>query len=131
VARWVLDVSRRPLVLLHLDDTSGVDAPDFESLLASLGQLRALARREKLFVVLDLTGSRPDAQRRQRLVEWLRSEGLALRPRIEAFAIVAPSAFLRGALTAVRWFFPERLVVSEVFHTRAAALDWIEPRVPS
>jgi hypothetical protein len=125
-----MDVSRRPLVVLHLDDASGIEAPDFDTMLASLGQLKALAVREKLYVVLDLTGSRPDAQRRQRLVDWLRKDGLALRPRIEAFAVVAPSAFLRGALTAVRWFFPERLRSSEVFETRAAALDWIEPKLP-
>jgi hypothetical protein len=126
VATWVLDESRPPVVVLRLDDPSGREAPDFESMLTAMGQLRTLHPGRRLYVVLDLTGARPDAQRRQRLVDWLKREGATVRPRVAAFAIVAPSAFLRGALTAVRWFFPERMMHSEMFETRASALEWIE-----
>ena len=113
------------MVVVHLDDPSGRVVPDFESLFTVRARVKQLALGGPLDLVLDLTGARPDAERRRRLAEWLQVDAVPIRHRIRAFAIVAPSAFLRGSITAMRWFFPERMLHSEVFDTRAAALAWI------
>lgn len=130
--RWVLDETRRPLVIVHLDDPTAKEAPDFESLLAAFARVKALAEIAPCYVVVDLTGARPDARRRQRLVEWLKSEGLAVRDRLGAFGVVAPSTLLRGAFTAVQWFFLEgdRVKRTEVFADRATAIAWARAQMP-
>ena len=91
------------MLVVHLDDPSGRVAPDFESLFTALARVRQLALAGSLDLVLDLTGARPDAERRRRLAEWLKVDAMPIRHRIRAFAIVAPSAFLRGSITAMRW----------------------------
>lgn len=123
MADWKLDWSRRPIVLIYLDVRPGEDeAPNMESFMSAGRAL--LDSPVKLAVVLDLTGARPDAARRQKLIEWMSVNGDALRSVVSRAALVAPSAFLRGAFTAVSWFLP-RKVPHEIFATRAEALAWI------
>ena len=114
------------MIVVALDDARAIGAPDAESFFLGLERVKVLSSKSPCYVVLDLTGAAPDAQRRQRLVTWLRSHGSTLRAQVVAIAIVAPSTFLRGALTAVRWFMTDRVMVSEVFETRLEALRWIE-----
>lgn len=128
MSRWVLDSSARPRVVLHVDAPHDGSAPDFDSLLAALGDVRAQAEEERLRLVFDITGLRPDARRRMRFVEWLRREGGKLFPRIDALALVAPSAVLRGVITAVRWFFPQWAFRTETFASREEAIAWIDAR---
>jgi hypothetical protein len=113
---------------VHLDvATSGV-APDLASLLHALSRVVELARASPVQMLLDRTGASPDAERRSRVAEWLKGDALEVRDRITAFAIVAPSPLLRGTITAIRWFFPERMLRSETFDTRERALAWINTR---
>ncbi len=126
--RWVLDESKRPLVLVHLDDATGSAPPDLDSLLRALSRVVELARETPIQLLLDLTGASPDADRRRRVAEWLQGDASQVRDRIIAFAIVAPSAMLRGTITAIRWFFPDRMMRSETFETRERALTWITTR---
>lgn len=126
--RWVLDESRRPLLVVHLDDTSGASMPDLDSLIRALARIVELGREGEIQLVLDLTGAAPDADRRRRVAEWLKREASEVREHITAFAIVAPSAMLRGTITAIRWFFPDRVMRGETFDTRERALAWITSR---
>lgn len=128
MSRWVLDAAARPLLVLHLDEPDSSTPPDFESLFGALAELRAITDHERALLVVDLAGARPDAKRRMRLVSWLREEGRGINARVDALAIVAPSAVLRGVITAVGWFFPERMAGSETFQTRAEALAWARGR---
>ncbi len=128
--RWVLDESRRPLVVAHIDDVSSKVAPDFESLLQVLDRLKVLARETPCYVVIDLTGAQPDARKRQRFVSWIRKDGLEIRERMGAIAVVAPSTMLRGAFTAIQWFVPERVDRTEVFENRPAAIAWASAQMP-
>jgi hypothetical protein len=74
-------------------------------------------------VVYDLTGSRPDAQRRRLVINWLKQNHERLTRYVLASAIVAPTAFHRGILVATFWFIkPKRPV--EVFADRPAAMRW-------
>lgn len=122
----MLDESQEPRFLIHLDEVAGGGAPDFDSFLRALDRLKVLSRKTPCYVVLDLTSAQPDAQKRQQLVVWLRTHGTEIRHQIRAIAFVAPSTLLRGALTAVRWFMSDRVLMSEVFETRADALVWVE-----
>lgn len=117
--------------MIHLDDVSGKGTPDFASLLRVLDRLKALSATTPCYVVLDLTAAQPDAQKRQQIVTWMREHGASIRSQTKAIAFVAPSTFLRGALTAVRWFMAERVVQSDIFETRAEALRWIASRQAS
>jgi hypothetical protein len=126
--RWVLDESGRPLLVIRLDDQSGREPPDFESLLAALGRAIALAREETIQLLLDLTGASPNAERRRRLADWLRRDAWEVRDRVSAFAVVAPNPFLRGTITAMRWFFPEKMLYTETFDSAESAIAWIRSR---
>lgn len=99
-----------------------------DSFFDALERVKSLSAKARCYVVLDLTGAAPDAQRRQRLVAWLREHGSTVRAQVAAIAFVAPTTFQRGALTAVRWFVPDRVMVSEVFETRRDALQWVEDK---
>lgn len=125
---WVLDESKRPLLVVHLDVATSGTAPDLDSLLRALSRVVALARQGPIQLLLDLTGASPDADRRRRVAAWLKGEASEVRDRITAFAIVAPSPLLRGTITAIRWFFPDRMMRSETFDTRERALAWITSR---
>ncbi len=102
--------------------------PDFQTFLRVLDRLKSLSARTHCYVVLDLTAAQPDAQKHQQLVTWMKEHGSAIQGQIKAIAFVAPNTFLRGALTAVRWFTSDRVLVNQVFETRAEALRWIEVR---
>lgn len=121
----------RPLVILRLDDASGATPPDFESLFTALESLKQEVARSSAGVVFDLTGGRPDAARRKRLVEWLQKEGGAVSERVPALGLVAPSGMLRGAITAISWFVRHPATRFEVFETRAAATAWVTEHLPS
>jgi hypothetical protein len=121
VPHWRADISRYPLIVVHLVGADGIQQPDAESLIRIVDGL--IEKRERVVVVYDLTGSRPDAQRRQRLVTWLRENTEKLSRYVAASAIVAPTAFHRGILVATFWFIKPTTPV-EVFGDRAAAVHW-------
>lgn len=123
--KWVLDDSVKPVLVIALDDPSGREPPDLASLMSVLERVIVLTETQRIRLVMDLTGASPDAERRRRMVTFLRERMWGARERIDAFAIVAPSPLLRGAITAMRWFFPERMLHSETFDAREPALRWI------
>jgi hypothetical protein len=118
---WHADTSRSPLIFVHLVGADGVQQPDVESLIRIVDGL--MARRQRVVVVYDLTDSKPDAQRRQLLVTWLRENNEKLSRYVVASAVVAPTAFHRGILVATFWFIKPKMPV-EVFGDRAAATNW-------
>jgi hypothetical protein len=118
---WRADTSRHPLIVLRLVGADGVQQPDFESLIRIADGL--IEKRERVVVVYDLTGSKPDAQRRQLLVTWLRENMANLSPWVVASAIMAPTAFHRGVLVATFWFIKPKTPV-EVFGQLPEAIDW-------
>jgi hypothetical protein len=118
---WHADTSRSPLILVHLVGADGVQQPDVESLIRIVDGL--IEKRERVVVVYDITDSRPDAQRRQLLVAWLRENNEKLSRYVVASAIVAPTAFHRGLLVATFWFIKPKTPV-EVFSHRPAAMHW-------
>jgi hypothetical protein len=118
---WHADTSRSPLILVHLVGADGVQQPDVESLIRIVDGL--IEKRERVVVVYDITDSRPDAQRRQLLVAWLRENNEKLSRYVVASAIVAPTAFHRGILVATFWFIKPNTPV-EVFSHRPAAMHW-------
>jgi hypothetical protein len=118
---WHADTSRSPLILVHLVGADGVQQPDVESLIRIVDGL--IEKRERVVVVYDITDSRPDAQRRQLLVAWLRENNEKLSRYVVASAIVAPTAFHRGILVATFWFIKPKTPV-EVFSHRPAAMHW-------
>lgn len=118
---WHADTTRSPLIIVHLVGADGVQQPDVESLIGIVDGL--IERRERVVVVYDLTDSRPDAQRRQLLVTWLRENNEKLSRYVVASAIVAPTALHRGILVATFWFIEPKTPV-EVFGHRPAAMHW-------
>lgn len=118
---WHADTSRYPLIFVHLVGADGVQQPDVESLIRIVEGL--VEKRERVVVVYDITDSRPDAQRRQLLVTWLRENNEKLSRYVVASAIVAPTAFHRGILVATFWFIKPKTPV-EVFSHRPAAMHW-------
>jgi hypothetical protein len=118
---WHADTSRYPLIFVHLVGADGVQQPDVESLIRIVEGL--VEKRERVVVVYDITDSRPDAQRRQLLVTWLRENNEKLSRYVVASAIVAPTAFHRGILVATFWFIKPKAPV-EVFSHRPAAMHW-------
>jgi hypothetical protein len=118
---WQADTSRYPLITVHLVGAEEGQQPDVESLPRIAEGL--IAKGEKVVVVYDLTGSNPDARRRQFLVTWLRKNRQELSRCVVASAIVAPTPFHRGILVATFWFIkPVRPV--EIFSDRTAATNW-------
>jgi hypothetical protein len=122
VPHWRADTRRYPLIIVHLVGADGIQQPDAESLIRIVDGL--IEKRERVVVVYDLTGSMPDAQRRQRLVAWLRENLEKLSRYVVASAIVAPTAFHRGILVATFWFIKPTTPV-EVFGDRATAVQWV------
>jgi hypothetical protein len=118
---WHADTSRYPLIFVHLVGADGVQQPDVESLIRIVDGL--MEKRERVVVVYDITDSRPDAQRRQLLVTWLRENNEKLSRYVVASAIVTPTAFHRGILVATFWFIKPKTPV-EVFGDRPAAMHW-------
>jgi hypothetical protein len=121
VPHWRADISRYPLIIVHLVGADGIQQPDAESLIRIVDGL--IEKRGRVVVVYDLTHSMPDAQRRQRLVTWLRENMEELSRYVVASAIVAPTAFHRGILVATFWFIKPTTPV-EVFGDRPAAMLW-------
>ncbi|MGO9837547.1 MAG: hypothetical protein ACLP1X_25430 [Polyangiaceae bacterium] len=121
VPYWCADTSRYPLIVVHLVGADGVQQPDAESLIRIVNGL--IERRERVAVVYDLTDSKPDAQRRQLLVTWLRENLDQMSRYVVASAVVAPTAFHRGIIVATFWFVNPKTPV-EVFGTRPAAMRW-------
>jgi hypothetical protein len=65
----------------------------------------AAKRREKLFLITDLTATQemPSASQRHLAAQWLKRNEALLRVATVGTAHVTPSALLRGILTAVFW----------------------------
>jgi hypothetical protein len=118
---WRADTSRYPLIVVHLVGADAIQQPDVESILTIVNGV--IDKRERVVVVYDLTGSKPDARRRQMLVSWLRQNGSTLSRFVMASAIVAPTAFHRGLLVATFWFV-NPLTPVQIFEDRAAAIRW-------
>lgn len=95
---WRTDTSRHPLVIVHLVGGDGSEQPDPQSLIRIVDGL--IEKRERVVVVYDLTGSKPDAKRRQLLVHWLSENAEKLARYVVASGIVAPTPFHRGLLIA-------------------------------
>jgi hypothetical protein len=118
---WQADTSRQPLVIVHLVGADGIQLPDVDSLIRVVEGF--IEKRERIVVVYDLTGSKPDTHRRQLLVSWL-SEHVALLSRyVVASALVAPTPFHRGLLVTTFWVVSPRAPL-QVFGDRAAAIEW-------
>jgi hypothetical protein len=121
LAYWTAKTSAYPVIVVHLVDGDGGQQSHPEGFVRVIEGI--LEKREPVVVVYDLTDSRPDAQRRRRVVTWLRQNHERLTRYIIASAIVAPTAFHRGILVAVFWFIkPQRPL--EVFADRPAAVRW-------
>jgi hypothetical protein len=120
IPTWHADTSRYPLIVVHLVGADGIQQPDVESLIRIVEGL--IERRERVVVVYDISDSRPDAQRRQMLVTWLKRNMDVFR-YVRASAVVAPTAFHRGILVATLWFVKPRSPV-EVFGDRPSAVNW-------
>jgi hypothetical protein len=118
---WHADMSHFPLIVVRLLGADGVQQPDPESLLRIVDGI--IAAQERVVVVYDLTGSKPDASRRQRLVTWLKENSGRLSLYVVASAIVAPTPFHRGILVATFWFVEPKTPV-EIFGDRPAAVGW-------
>ena len=118
---WRADRSRAPLVIVHLVGADAVQQPDVESMVRIADGL--IEKRERVTVVYDLTGSRPDAQRRRVLVNWLRNNSERLSRYVVASAIVAPTPFHRGILVATFWFVQPK-TPWKIFDDRGAAIEW-------
>jgi hypothetical protein len=118
---WIADTSRHPLIVVHRVGADGTQQADHKSLIRIVEGL--IVKRERVVVVYDLTGARPDAQRRQLLMTWLRANSEKLSRYVIASAIVAPTAFHRGILVATLWFIKPRTPV-EICSDRPAALRW-------
>jgi|SRR5580693_2736035 hypothetical protein len=118
---WRADTKRYPLIVVHLVGADGIQQPDVESLIRIVDGL--IEKRDRVVVVYDLTDSRPDAQRRQLLVTWLRENMEKVSRYVVASAIVAPTAFHRGILVATLWFVHIKTPM-EVFGNRPAAVGW-------
>jgi hypothetical protein len=118
---WQADASRHPLIVVHLVGADGIRQPDPQSLIRIVDGL--IERRERVVVVYDLTGAKPDAQRRQLLVTWLRKNSEKLSRYVIGSAIVAPTALHRGVLVSTFWFIRPKAPV-EVFGHRDAATQW-------
>jgi hypothetical protein len=118
---WRADISRHPVIIVHLVGADGIQLPDVESLIRIVDGF--IAKRERVAVVYDLTGSKPDAQRRQLLVTWLRENADKLSRYVIASAVVAPTAFHHGILVATLWFVKPKAPLM-VFGDRPAAMHW-------
>ncbi len=118
---WQADTSRHPLIVVHLVGGDGIQQPDPQSLIRIVEGL--IEKGERVVVVYDLTGAKPDAQRRRLLVTWLRNNREKLSRCAIASAIVARTAFHHGVLVAAFWFVKPRAPV-KVFSDRHSAIDW-------
>jgi hypothetical protein len=122
---WRTDTSRHPLVIVHLVGGDGSEQADSQSLIRIVDGL--IEKRERVVVVYDLTGSKPDAKRRQLLVQWLSENAEKLARYVVASGIVAPTAFHRGLLIATFWFVKPKAPV-ELFGDRTSAVSWAVTR---
>jgi hypothetical protein len=119
--RWRTDTSHHLLVIVHLVGGDGAEQPDPQSLIRIVDGL--IEKRERVVVVYDLTGSEPDAKRRQLLVHWLSESAEKLARYVVTSGIVAPTPFHRGLLIATFWFVKPKVPV-ELFGDRASAISW-------
>jgi hypothetical protein len=118
---WTADTNAYPVIVVHLVGAPGPQQSHPESFVRVVHGI--IEKREPVVVIYDLTGSRPDAQRRRLVVNWLKQNSESLTRYVLASAIVAPTPFHRGILVAIFWFIkPTRPV--EVFADRPAAMLW-------
>jgi hypothetical protein len=118
---WTADTKAHPVVVVHLVHGDGGQQSHPESFVRVIHGI--IEKREPVVVIYDLTGSRPDAQRRRLVVNWLKQNSESLTRYVRASAIVAPTPFHRGILVAIFWFIkPTRPL--EVFADRPAAMRW-------
>jgi hypothetical protein len=71
----------------------------------------------------------PTALQRKRLVAHMTDQAPNIRRVVRGLGVVAPSALLRGAVTALFWLAPP-LVPHRLFETRGEAIDWAESLAP-
>lgn len=119
---WIVELDDWPLVVLHLDGAP--DTPRLESFEEALDAV--LTREARCGVVLDMTGAAPDAGRRRRTAMVVDQRRAAIERWVVAGALIVPSAFHRGVLTAMRWIFTAPLAIPwESFGTPEPARAFI------
>ena len=128
LVRPLLDVDSWPTLLIQWPKALDVDEVDdhFDEVTEILA-----TRAGNFVIVVDLTGSAPpNALVRARAGERLRGLAQRFRQRLGGVAYVVPSAFARGAVTAIHWVarveFPSTAV-----STRREATHWAELRLAS
>jgi hypothetical protein len=127
MAEWRLEASGWPLAELRLHPSDD-DHGRLDTFLVSVEGL--LSRPGPCVVVLDLSGAEPDAHRRQRLAELVARDRARIDRVVHAAAVVVPSAFHRGILTAVKWLNARPLALEwQPFATYGEARAWAEGRL--
>ncbi len=124
-ARWKATWLDGPVVCVALDRISEV-APDFESFLRVCEE--GLKRPGRFSVVIDLSGSKASATRRQRLTQWAGERRPEIAAHVVAIAVVARGPLERGVLTAITWVTRPQVPV-RAFATRAEATGWAQETV--
>ena len=125
-------LSYAPTTRIHVEAGSYRDHDLTDDLAKILRQMHAdRAGGVRTVSVLDLTRARPlNAMQRKHLLAWLK-EFDSLVPLVSlGTAFIAPSALLRGVLTAMFWIRPypvEQAVVSDMDE----AMHWVVQRLES
>jgi hypothetical protein len=117
--------------ILLTDFPSGAVPDDaLYSVLAHLeaSMKEALARRERLFFITDLTRMRQMTPARQRQLtgSWMKQTADLAKASSVGHATVTPSAILRGIITAVYWIQPSPKPSFSVSTVHEAMLKGIE-----
>lgn len=90
---------------------------------------RMLAKGQRFATLHDLRGTRPDAKRRKRFSDWVKTNEHRLASRLVAHAVVVDSSFQRGMVTAILWMTTHPPCPMKVFDDRAEAEAWLRGMV--
>lgn len=119
--RWIADMSQPPLAVVHFEDPTRRLVPDAGAMLVVIDEILRAGR--PVAGVLDLSGIRPDAQRRAHVADYYQKRERELRRVLVALAVVAPSRILAGAVTAFTWLTRPEMPM-KVFQDRTKAMAW-------
>ena len=126
--RWQLDDREFPIVVLRVVGEDDGELPDLKTGITAVEAL--FARKKPCLLVHDFRYTRPNAERRRQIKDWIASVPPEKRKLIKAYAVVAHSAAQRGVLTAVLWFIARPLMPIQVFSDEASAIAWVRSLVP-
>lgn len=119
------DDSRHPLTVTEWPEGVLEDA-DIEAWLSR--SMRAWDRGRHLVLHVGMRATSLNAAQRKRLGDFTRKHEHRLAEVVIATAIVAESAVVRGAITAINWFAPPKFP-QRVFSTRLEAETWLQERL--